>query len=154
MPAYVVELAAAGDAAVVGGKGASLGELARAGVTVPPGFVVTADGFLAFMDQLDRGGALRAEVSALPADDLPAIREVTARIREAIVTRPFMPEVGAPAESAYLALGDGPVDVAVRSSATMEDSAEASFAGLQDTYLGVCGADSVLDHVRRCWASL
>ena len=55
---------------------------------------------------------------------------------------------------AYAALGDDDPDVAVRSSATMEDSAAASFAGLQDTYLGVAGADSVLEHVRRCWASL
>jgi pyruvate,water dikinase len=150
----VVPLASASDVASVGGKGAALGALARIGIAVPPGFVVTSGGFLAFMDQLDRAGALRAEISALPAADLPAISQVAARVREAIVSHPFMPEVGAPVSSAYLALGDGPVDVAVRSSATVEDSAEASFAGLQDTYLGVCGADSVLEHVRRCWASL
>jgi pyruvate,water dikinase len=106
------------------------------------------------MDQLDRAGALRAEISALPAADLPAISRLAARVREAITGHPFMPEAGTAIGSAYLALGDDPVDVAVRSSATVEDSAEASFAGLQDTYLGVCGADSVLEHVRRCWASL
>jgi len=150
----VVPLASAADVESVGGKGAALGSLARIGIAVPPGFVVTSGGFLAFMDQLDGAGALRAEISALPAADLSAISQVAARVREAIVSWPFMPEVGALVGSAYLALGDDPVDVAVRSSATVEDSAEASFAGLQDTYLGVCGADSVLEHVRRCWASL
>ena len=150
----VVPLASASDVASVGGKGAALGSLARIGIAVPPGFVVTSGGFLAFMDQLDRAGALRAEISALPAADLPAISQLAARVREAITGHPFMPEAGTAIGSAYLALGDDPVDVAVRSSATVEDSAEASFAGLQDTYLGVCGADSVLEHVRRCWASL
>jgi pyruvate, water dikinase len=149
----VVPLSAASDVASVGGKGAALGSLARIGI-VPPGFVVTSGGFLAFMDQLDRAGALRAEISALPAADLPAISQLAARVREAITGHPLMPEAGTAIGAAYQALGDDPVDVAVRSSATVEDSAEASFAGLQDTYLGVCGADSVLEHVRRCWASL
>jgi pyruvate, water dikinase len=150
----VVSLASASDVASVGGKGAALGSLARIGIAVPPGFVVTSGGYLAFMDQLDRAGALRAEISALPAADLPAISQLAARVREAITGHPFMPEAGTAIGAAYQALGDDPVDVAVRSSATVEDSAEASFAGLQDTYLGVCGADSVLEHVRRCWASL
>lgn len=152
----VVPLASASGVESVGGKGAALGSLARIGIAVPPGFVVTAGGFLAFMDQLDRSGALRAELSALPAADLPAISRAADRVRKAIVACPFIPEAGAAIRAAYQALGDGPagVDVAVRSSATVEDSTEASFAGLQDTYLGVCGADSVLEHVRRCWASL
>ena len=167
----VVALAAAGadKAAVgaVGGKGASLGELARAGVAVPPGFVVTVEAFAAAMAVIDPSGALCAEIEALPAADLAGIAAAAARFRALVASVPLPEEVAAAIESGYAALGGtadvgasnapgSPVspDVAVRSSATVEDSAEASFAGLQDTYLGVSGAASVLDHVRRCWASL
>src|SRR6185312_6404920 len=76
-----------------------------------------------------------------------------ARFRALVADAPLPAEVAAAIESSYAALADNP-DVAVRSSATVEDSAEASFAGLQDTYLGVSGAASVLGYVRRCWASL
>ena len=94
MTSIVVPLAEASSPAEVGGKGAALGFLSRAGVAVPPGFVVTVDAFRAFMDQLDRVGALRAEIGALPADDLPAVSRVAARAREAITGWPFMPELG------------------------------------------------------------
>jgi pyruvate, water dikinase len=165
--ALVVTFAAAGapgaGVGVVGGKGASLGELARAGVAVPPGFVVTVGAFTAAMAAVDPSGARRAEVEALPAADLPAIAAVAARVRALVADAPLPAEVAAAIEAGYAALAgagegggarDAGPDVAVRSSATVEDSAEASFAGLQDTYLGVSGAASVLDHVRRCWASL
>lgn len=155
----VVAIADAADVAVVGGKGAALGELTRAGVAVPSGFVVTVDGFTAAMATLDPGGSLRAEISALDGHDLAGIAAAAARFRETVVAAPLPAPLAAAVESAYAELGaavpgDGGPDVAVRSSATVEDSADASFAGLQDTYLGVSGADSVLDHVRRCWASL
>ena len=170
---FVLPLAAARDAATAGGKGASLGELARAGAAaapgfaVPPGFVVTAGAFAAAMEAVDPGGALRREVGSLPAADLAAIARTCAALRERIAAAPLPAAVASAIESGYAALGadagpgpgadagpgPGP-DVAVRSSATMEDSAAASFAGLQDTYLGVAGAGPVLDHVRRCWASL
>ncbi len=153
MTSYVVELAAAGDAAVAGGKGASLGELARAGAAVPPGFVVTTDGFAAAMAAIDPDGALRASVEAPPAADIGEIARVAAAFRERIAAAPLPAPVASAISSGYAALGPDP-DVAVRSSATMEDSSAASFAGLQDTYLGVAGPASVLDHVRRCWASL
>jgi pyruvate,water dikinase len=117
MTALVLPLVSAGSAALAGGKAASLGELARAGLPVPPGFVVTAE-------------AHRRAMSSplLPAD---LVAEIT---------------------DGYRALGGGPV--AVRSSATMEDSAEASFAGLHDSYLGVRDVPGVLDAIRGCWASL
>ena len=148
--------------AAVGGKGASLGELARAGVAVPPGFVVTVDAFTAAMTVLDPDGALRAEIEALPASDLTEITMVAARFRALVAGVPLPDAVASAIAAAYGRLGTGgrpeeiaiDTDVAVRSSATVEDSAEASFAGLQDTYLGVRGASSVLEHVRRCWASL
>jgi len=160
---FVLPLASAGDPADAGGKGASLGELARAGVAVPPGFVVTVHGFRAAMAAIDPDGALRAQVEGLDAADLAAIARVAAGFRSRIVAAPLPSSVARAIESAYAALGAVPdeaalsaaePDVAVRSSATMEDSAAASFAGLQDTYLGVAGAAGVLDNVRRCWASL
>ena len=171
--ALVVTLTEAGAAgsgvSAVGGKGASLGELARAGVAVPPGFVVTVEAFGAAMAAIDPSGAHRASVEALGASDLAGIAAVAARLRALVTEAPLPDEVAAAISSGYAALGTGPgtgagagagtegeagADVAVRSSATVEDSAEASFAGLQDTYLGVTGAASVLGYVRRCWASL
>ena len=155
---FALPLAAAHEAATAGGKGASLGELARAGAlppkfVVPPGFVVTAGAFTAGLAAIDPDGALRAAVESVPAADIGSIARVAAACRERITAAPLPPAVASAIESGYAALGDSP-DVAVRSSATMEDSSAASFAGLQDTYLGVAGAGPVLDHVRRCWASL
>jgi pyruvate, water dikinase len=149
---FVVTLADAAEPAAVGGKAASLGELARVGVAVPPGFAVTTEAFTAAMTALDADGALRAGIEALSAD-VSEIARVAARFRALITDAPLPAEVAAAIESGYAALAGDP-DVAVRSSATVEDSAEASFAGLQDTYLGVSGAGAVVDHVRRCWASL
>jgi pyruvate,water dikinase len=155
----VVTLTAAGAAAagvnVIGGKGASLSELARAGIAVPPGFAVTTEAFAAAMAAIDPSGTHRAEIEAASAADLAGIAAVAARFRALVTAAPLPGEVAAAIEAGYAALGGpGGADIAVRSSATVEDSAEASFAGLQDTYLGVSGAPSVLDHVRRCWASL
>ena len=161
-PGFAVPLDDARDTAVVGGKGASLGELARAGLAVPPGFVVTVDAFAAAMAAIDRSGALRAELSALDAADRTRIAASAARLRALVTAAPLPDDVYAAIAIAYAKLGTGgsateiliDTDVAVRSSATVEDSAGASFAGLQDTYLGVVGIPSVHDHVCRCWASL
>jgi pyruvate,water dikinase len=158
-------LADAAEAAVAGGKGASLGVLARAGLAVPPGFVVTVAAFAAAMAAIDPSGALRASVEALDAADLGSIARVSEQVRAAITGAELPPSVADAVASGYAALAQPPesasdvdvdvdVDVAIRSSATAEDGAAASFAGLQDTYLGVSGADAVLGHVRRCWASL
>jgi pyruvate,water dikinase len=149
----VLPLADAREAAEAGGKGASLGELARAGVAVPPGFVVTTSAFAAAMAAIDPDGALRSRVESLPSADIGAIARMAAAVRERITAAPLPAAVASAVSSGYASLGSGP-DVAVRSSATMEDSFAASFAGLQDTYLGVAGLPSVLGHVRRCWASL
>jgi pyruvate,water dikinase len=161
-PGFAVALIDARDAAAVGGKGASLGELARAGLAVPPGFVVTVDAFAAAMTVIDPSGALRAELSALDAADRTGIAAAAARLRALVTAAPLPDDVYAAVALGYAKLGTGGsateilinTDVAVRSSATVEDSAEASFAGLQDTYLGVVGIPSVHDHVCRCWASL
>jgi pyruvate,water dikinase len=161
-PVFTVALPDARDAAVVGGKGASLGELTRAGVAVPPGFVVTVGAFAAVMAAIDPSGGLRAELSALDAANLAGISAAAARMRALVTAEPLPDDVCAAIAIGYARLGTGDdateilvnTDVAVRSSATVEDSAEASFAGLADTYLGVSGIPAVHDHVRRCWASL
>jgi pyruvate, water dikinase len=133
------------DRAVAGGKGASLGELTRAGIRVPPGFVVTT---AAFERVLPDG--VRRRVAGSPDDQ---IARATAEVRDLVAGAPVPDDVRTAIIEGYLALGDD-VPVAVRSSATGEDAADASFAGLQDTYLWVRGAEAVLDRVRQCWASL
>jgi pyruvate,water dikinase len=140
------------DVPLVGGKGASLGELTRAGIRVPTGFAVTTAAFHAAVEHLGLG----RRVSALDAAaDLTA---PCAELRGLVESAPLPAEVAEAIRSGYAALGeecgDADLPVAVRSSATSEDSAEDSFAGLQDTYLWVRGGDSVVEHVRRCWASL
>jgi pyruvate, water dikinase len=158
-PPLVLPLAEAGAADAVGGKAASLGELARAGLPVPAGFAVTVAAFAAAMSAIDPSGARRAEIEALAAADLDSIARVPAALRAEIIDVPLPASVAAAVTAGYATLADrtpgsAPPVVAVRSSATAEDGSAASFAGLQDTYLGVTGADSVLDNVRRCWASL
>ena len=137
----------------VGGKGASLARLARAGFPVPPGFDVTTG---AYVDFVERGGLrepMMAAMSAVDATD-PVSFEVASEQISALFAGRAMPAATAAAiVSAYAALGDDMV-VAVRSSATAEDLPGMSAAGQQDTYLNIGGADSVLDAVLRCWASL
>jgi pyruvate, water dikinase len=145
-----LEEVCAGDAARVGGKAASLGELTRGGIAVPAGFVVAAEAFVQAIAALDP--ALMRAVSEVPVGDVSATARAAAELRARITALPMPAEVRAGITAAYEALDAD--TVAVRSSATMEDSAEASFAGLQDTYLAVRGAPAVLSAVRRCWASL
>ena len=124
-----------GDIAVAGGKGANLGELVRAGLPVPPGFVLTTD-------------AYRAYVAATGIDE--RVRSGEGRIRD-LFTAPVPDDIAGELLAARKELGAA---VAVRSSATAEDLADASFAGQQDTFLDVCGDDALLAAVRDCWASL
>jgi pyruvate,water dikinase len=140
----------------VGGKGGSLGELERAGIAVPPGFVVTTAAFERFMQSLDGDGRARTGVEALASDDLQAISACSRELRERIEAAPLPEDVLEQISGAHSALcKDGKVKtVAVRSSATTEDATDASFAGLQDTYLWVTSAEQALERVRSCWASL
>ncbi|WP_203778212.1 rifamycin-inactivating phosphotransferase [Paractinoplanes deccanensis] len=150
MTSYVVPLEELGRAqvATAGGKGAHLGELARIdGVRVPPGFCVTTAAFERVMaatpaihDRLER-------LAAAGPDAVPTLAGELRHIVSAVaVPDDLAAEITGPivANAAY----------AVRSSATAEDSATASFAGQHDTYLNVVGEEAILDHVRRCWASL
>jgi len=142
------------DRPAVGGKGGSLGELTRAGIAVPPGFVVRTEAFEAFVRALDAAEPLRAPIEALDPSDLDRVSEVTAAVRARIEAEPLPPEVEQAICAAYAELAGSDKPVAVRSSATTEDAEDASFAGLQDTYLWVIGAEQVLRQVRSCWASL
>src|SRR3712207_3950496 len=140
--------------AVVGGKGAHLGELSRIeGIRVPAGFCVTTDAFQRIMaeapsidDRLDR-------LSRLAPDDHPAIRALSAEVRRIIEGIAIPDDLAAAITRELGRLGEQAA-YAVRSSATAEDSPTASFAGQQDTYLNVVGPAAILRHVSRCWASL
>ena len=145
-----------GDRAQVGGKGGSLGELLRAGVEVPAGFVVGTHAFEGVIAHLESLAPFRSVVERLPADDLGEVSALSAELRARIESVELPPGLTREIEDAYARLGEplhGAV-VAVRSSATTEDSAAASFAGLQDTFLWVTSAEEVLDKLRRCWGSL
>jgi len=140
------------DRPSVGGKGASLGELTRAGIAVPPGFVVCTDAFRQFIAAVDAEGAVSASVAGLVADDHAGIAEASTAIRARLEAARMLDSVEGAIVGEYRRLGGG--TVAVRSSATSEDSEDASFAGLQDTFLWLRDEASVLHHVRACWASL
>jgi len=137
----------------VGGKGLNLGAMVRDGAPVPPGFCVTTEAFRAFVQTVPAFSDLTAAVDGLDADDVDGVRRHAAAVREAMVAAPLPADLGACIAAAFAPLDDGG-GWAVRSSATLEDLPEASFAGQQDTYLNVRGADALLDAVRRCWASL
>ena len=140
----------------VGGKGGSLGELLRAGIAVPPGFVVKTGAFDRFIQALERQSPVRARIESLNGDDLDAVtvccKEMRARVEAAELPQDVLDEVS----SAHAELcGRGvQTPVAVRSSATTEDASDASFAGLQDTFLWVTSLSDTLRRVRSCWASL
>lgn len=145
-----------GDVAIAGGKGANLGELTAAGLPVPPGFVVTAPAYAAFCDAGGLRERIAARLAGLDVEDTAALEEAAATVRSEIEAAPVPGWLAAGVRAAYLRLGEGEegAAVAVRSSATAEDTESASFAGMNETFLGVRGADAVLDAVRRCWGSL
>ena len=139
----------------VGGKGGSLGELQRAGIEVPPGFVVRTGAFERFLHFLEQQAPVRAEIEPLNAADLDSIGRISSRLRVRFEQTPLPADIATELMEAYATLcGANGAPVAVRSSATTEDAADASFAGLQDTYLWVTSAQEVLRLVRRCWSSL
>jgi phosphoenolpyruvate synthase/pyruvate phosphate dikinase len=140
--------------AVVGGKGAHLGEVSRIdGIRVPPFFCVTTDAFRLVMAGAPSMDDLLDQLSRLSPDERASIRTTSARIRTAVEAATIPGAVASAVTSALARLGEQAA-YAVRSSATAEDLPTASFAGQQDTYLNVVGPVAVLQHVRRCWASL
>jgi pyruvate, water dikinase len=144
-----------GDRPHVGGKGGSLGELLRAEIAVPPGFVVRTAAFERFIEVLEQEAPVRTRVESLDPADLSAITACSRELRARVEAATLPPDVQAEISAAHATLcGASTLPVAVRSSATTEDAADASFAGLQDTYLWIIGAAETLHRVRSCWASL
>src|SRR5471030_584532 len=154
------------DVESVGGKNASLGEmisqLAEAGVRVPGGFATTAQAFRDFLSYSVDGGKPLAEriadrLADLNIDDVRALAQAGAEIRQWIVETPFQPRLAAEIQTYYeklVADSDTEMSFAVRSSATAEDLPDASFAGQQETFLNIRGADAVLGAIRGVFASL
>ena len=145
------------DRPAVGGKAATLAELTAAGLPVPAGFVITTAAYRQAVAPLDPDGALGRQLERLDPADAAGIAAMSAWVRAAIMATPLPIDVCEAITACYQALaGDDPrgARVAVRSSATSEDSESASFAGLQDTFLWVRGEQAVAGYVRRCWASL
>ncbi len=150
------------DIALVGGKGANLGEMARAGFPIPPGFVVTADAYFYFIEQTGIKSKIAELLKDLDVENTEELEKRTAEIRKLIESTPMLPEIAVEIKNAYARLAElvgssvirDPPFVAVRSSATAEDLPDASFAGQQATYIYVKGSDAVIEHVKKCWASL
>ncbi len=142
------------DRPTVGGKGGSLGELTRAGIAVPGGFVATTAAFELFLEGLEARESIRDKVEALDPDDLAAATALSAKLRARVMGEPMPAEVEAALTSAHAQLCADGQPVAVRSSATTEDAEDASFAGLQDTFLWVLTAADMATKVRECWGSL
>jgi pyruvate,water dikinase len=147
------------DVPVVGGKNASLGEMYRelsgAGVQVPNGFAVTANGYRHFMRSTGLTETVDALTKGLEPGNLADLAERGLAIRHAILGEALPDTLRADILAAYDCLGGGvPIDVAVRSSATAEDLPDASFAGQQETYLNVRGHAALIDACRKAFASL
>jgi phosphoenolpyruvate synthase/pyruvate phosphate dikinase len=140
--------------AVVGGKGAQLGELSRIeGIHVPAGFCVTTYAFRRILSEAPSIDDPLDRLSRLNPDDRESIRTQSAEIRRTLEETAIPDDLTA-AITRMLARLDEQAAYAVRSSATAEDLPTASFAGQQDTYLNIVGPAAILQHVRRCWASL
>lgn len=141
------------DVALAGGKGANLGEMVQAELPVPPGFVIGAPAYCAMMavDSLDR--QIVDMLLTIDCCDGHDVREVEQPIREMIENASMPEAIRKQIVEQYRALGDN-VPVAVRSSATAEDLADASFAGQQDTLLNIVGEEELLQAVKKCWSSI
>ena len=144
------------DVDYAGGKGANLGEMTAAGLPVPGGFVVGAPSYAIFCDVGGLRNRIEQRLSSVDVDDTAELDKATKEVRVMVEQEPIPDEVAQEIRDAYLQLAgdrDNP-PVAVRSSATAEDTEAASFAGMNETFLNVRGPDEVVDAVRRCWSSL
>jgi len=146
---------------MAGGKGANLGEMTKANLPVPPGFVVTSEAYFKFVRANGLDKTIKQLTSNLDIEDSDKLSEVAEKMKKAMMTAPIPDEIRIDIVRSYNQLCDAFIPtpdqekyVAVRSSATAEDLPEASFAGQQETYLNVKGADNVVEACRKCWASL
>ncbi len=147
-----------GSLPLVGGKNASLGEMIKAGIRVPPGFAVTIESYLAFINKAGLKDIIFRKLSDVSPDDIKSLDNVGQEVQALINGASISVGIQEAITGAYSKLSEKyaieGIPVAVRSSATAEDLPTASFAGQQDTYLWVTGADAVIKNVQRCWASL
>jgi len=148
------------DIPLVGGKNANLGEMLRAKIPVPPGFAITAQTYHEFITKTGIAEKIyrTIEETVKDANNPKHYEEASKRIRKLIESTPTPAEIEKAIRAAYQGLGEklgiGEVLVAVRSSATAEDLPDASFAGQQETYLNVKGADELVETTVKCWSSL
>jgi len=158
--AYVLDFQQISKASVplVGGKNASLGEMLKAGIKVPPGFAVTTDGYLEFIAAAGIADEIHNILATVNPDEATSLDSASAAIRSLIGNASMPSAIAAAITENYARLCEKcqaeDLPVAVRSSATAEDLPTASFAGQQDTYLWVKGLDQVIRKVQHCWASL
>ncbi len=145
-----------GDVDYAGGKGANLGELTAAGLPVPPGFVVGAPSYAAFCEETGLRARLEELLADIDVEDTSELADATEHARALFDETPMPPWLEDAIRGALAELlgSDEQAPVAVRSSATGEDTVSASFAGMNETYLNTRGGDAVVDAVRRCWRSL
>lgn len=143
-----------GQLSLVGGKGLNLGELSNIqGIQVPEGFCVTTVAYEKAIEQNEELQTLLQQLTKLKLEDRAQIGEMSKEIREVIMAVQIPTDV-VEAVTQYLSRFGNEHAYAVRSSATAEDLPYASFAGQQDTYLNIIGKEAILQHVRKCWASL
>jgi len=147
------------DVPLVGGKVANLGEMISFGLPVPPGFAVTAYAYQRFITETGIAHEIYRVIKEVVKEKKPEeYQEASRRIRKLIESTPIPSEIEHAIKAAYRRLADklGMRDplVAARSSATAEDLPDASFAGQQETFLGVRGEDDLVDNVKKCWSSL
>jgi pyruvate,water dikinase len=139
---------------MVGGKGASLARIARAGLPVPPGFHITTHAYRRFVSANGLAEPILAAASQARADDPATLDRASAEIQSLMAQGALSDDIAALIRESYSELGAGDPPVAVRSSATAEDLPGLSFAGQLETYLNIRGADNLLAAVKRCWGSL
>jgi pyruvate, water dikinase len=163
------------DVAYAGGKGANLGELTYAGLPVPPGFVVGAPAYAMFLAETGLRERLSELLDNVDVEDTAALQAASVAARDIFDQTPMPEQLAGQIRAGYERLaseagwpdgagedgtgarrggGASEIPVAVRSSATAEDTAATSFAGMNETFLNIRGADAVIDAVRRCWRSL
>jgi pyruvate,water dikinase len=139
------------DVPLVGGKGANLGEMTRAGLPVPEGFVVTSRAFLAALESAGVRQELADRFLSVDPDDVAGLARAAEAMRALVTRAPLPSALEAAIVDAYRRLGS--TAVAVRSSATSEDAASTSFAGMHETYTHVVGEAALIEKVKACWAS-
>lgn len=146
------------DIPIVGGKGANLGELTQKGLNVPPGYCINAEAYLHFVDHTELDEVIKALMYGLNEEDSDQLQyvsnEIQKRINNSDIPKDLVDEIKRSYKEFSEKIDLLDPEVAVRSSATAEDLPEASFAGQQDTYLHINGEEELINHIRKCWASL